>query len=421
MIDAMPAMQYRNRAAKAVAIGLMLAALTTGCAQTSAARGPSASPGPTSRLSPAQATEAFGLSLMRRLPAGNLVFSPDSVAAALAMTGTGAAGQTATQIARALQLSSPASFAAVGSLQGAIAAEQSTLAQGSSEAPTLNIANGLFVQQGFALQAPFTTGLAQSFGTSPQIVDFTSPSAPEAINTWIAKQTHGLIPRVVGKLLPTTRLALANAIYLKAAWSDKFKTRDTALEPFHGQDATTSTPFMHEAESFPYARGREYAALSLPYRNSTLSLVVVLPVGESLGKFEQHLDARALERIVHSLRRRSVRVSLPRFHLKTTATLNAPLQQLGIVDAFAEGKADFSRITQAVPLRISEVLHAADFKVDERGTEAAAATVVTVEALSEGIFPHAVSFNADRPFMFFLRDDRSGALLFAGRLVKPQD
>ena len=178
---------------------------------------------------------------------------------------------------------------------------------------------------------------------------------------------------------------------------------------------------MHETERFRYARGREYAALSLPYEDSTLSLLVVLPHGESLDKLERHLDARALDGIVRSLKRRAVRVSLPRFHLQTAATLNAPLEQLGILDAFAEGGANFSRITQAEPLRIGEVLHAADFKVDERGTEAAAATVVGVEALSRRIFPHAVDFNANRPFLFFLRDDRSGALLFAGRLVKPQD
>jgi serpin B len=357
---------------------------------------------------------------MHRLPHGNLVFSPDSVAAALAMTGTGAAGKTATQIARTLRLGSPASFAAVGRLQQALAAEQTQAAHGSTEAPILSIANGLFVQQGFALEAPFTAGLAQSFAAAPQPVDFTSPTAPEAINSWIAQQTHGLIPRVVGELPETTRLALANAIYLKAAWSDEFKSRETRLAPFHGTQATTSAAFMHETESLRYARGREYAALSLPYRDSTLSLLVVLPVATSLAKLERRFDAAMLSHIAHGLRPRPVRVSLPRFHLQTTATLNAPLQRLGMTDAFAEGRADFSGIAQATPLTIGEVRHAADFKVDERGTEAAAATVVTVVATSETrpVRP-PVSFNANRPFMFFLRDDRNGALLFAGRLVKP--
>jgi serpin B len=420
MIPPMLIASYRRTAA---AITLTLTALALGCGQANAASGPPVASRPTAptSASPAQATEAFGLSLMGRLPQGNLVFSPDSVAAALAMTGTGAAGPTAAQIATALHLSSPASFAALGRLQQTIAAEQSLHNQGSPEAPTLNIANGLFVQQGFALDAPFAAGIAQSFGAAPQLVDFTSPSAPEAINAWIAQQTQGLIPRVVGQLSPSTRLALANAIYLKATWSDKFKTSGTFAAPFHEVGSTSSTPFMHETERLGYARGREYAALSLPYEDSTLSLLVVLPRRESLGKLERRLTPPALDRVIDGLRSRPVDVSFPRFHLQTADTLNAPLQQLGIVNAFEEGGADFSRITQAEPLRIGEVLHAADFKVDERGTEAAAATVGTSEATSAIRFLHVVDFDANHPFMFFLRDDKSGALLFAGRLVEPQD
>lgn len=411
-------MRDRSRTAKALAAVLVLATLAGACAQTGAAR-PPVSHRSTSSPSAGRATEAFGLALMRRLPAGNLVFSPDSVAAALAMTGTGAAGDTATQIAGALRVGSPASFAELGRLQQTIAAEQGTVAHGSSEAPTLSIANGLFVQQGFALAAPFTAGLMQSFGASPQLVDFTGHSAVEAINAWVAQQTRGLIAQIVDELSPETRLALANAIYLKATWSEEFKAGETRPAPFHGAGAPSSTAFMHETAPLLYARGHGYVALSLPYRDSTLSLLVVLPVGESLRKFERRLDANTLERIVRALKQRPVKVSLPRFHLQTTATLNTPLQQLGITDAFSRGGADFSRITNSEQLVVGQVLHAADFKVDERGTEAAAATLVTVEALSAVTYRHVASFNADRPFMFLLRDDRSGAVLFAGRLVKP--
>jgi serpin B len=411
-----------HRMTKAVVGALAVVAFMMSSAQASAATAPSAKHQGRATFSPAQATAAFGLSLMRRLPSGNLVFSPDSVAAAMAMTGTGAAGQTATQIARALDLSSPASFAAVGRLQLAIAAEQDALAHGSPEAPILNIANGLFVQQGFALQAPFAAGLAQSFGASPQPVDFQSPSATDAINGWISQQTHGLIPHLVAGLPAATRLALANAIYLKAAWGEEFKPGATGPAPFHETQGASSTDFMHETGSFPYVRGAHYAALSLPYRDSTLSLLVVLPVGESLAKLERRLDAPMLEGVAHGLRTRPVLLSLPRFHLQTEATLDAPLQRLGITNAFIEGRADFSRIAQSEPLAIGQILHAADFKVDEQGTEAAAATVVTIEATSaRGYSRPPVPFNANHPFIFFLRDDKSGAVLFAGRLVKPQD
>jgi serpin B len=358
---------------------------------------------PIAGLSPAQATESFGLSLMHRLPAGNLVFSPDSIAAALAMTGTGAACQTARQIAQ--------SFAAVGGMQQAIAAEQSLAAGDSPEAPSLNIANGLFLQQGFALEAPFSAGLAQSFGASPQAVDFETPGAVEAINARAAQQTHGLIPHVLMELPAQTRLALANAIYLKAAWSDAFKTRDTAPAPFHGTRATTSADFMHETESLPYAEGKRFTAVSLPYRDSTLSLIIVLPQGESLRTLEHHLDARAMDQIVESLRHRTVSVSLPRFHLQNRMMLEAPLESLGMTDAFAAGKADFSRITKAERLSIGEAVHAADIKVDEQGTEAAAVTIVGAEVVSATVFRHVAQFNANHPFLFFLRDDKTGALL----------
>jgi serpin B len=371
--------------------------------------------------SAARATESFGLDLMHRLGRGNLVFSPDSIAAALAMTGTGAVGDTADQIARALHLGPAANLPASGRLQQTIIADQAAVAHGSSEAPILNIANGLFVGQGLVLEAPFTTDLAQWFGASPQIVDFRTPGAIEAINAWANQQTHGLIPHILSELSPQTLLALANAIYLKATWSEKFDENETRPAPFRKEGRRSSAEFMHDTQSLPYAAGRGYAAVAIPYRDSTLSLLVVLPRRESLPRLERQLDARTLDRIVATLKPHDVRLSLPRFHLQVQTTLNAPLERLGIRDAFAEGAADFSGITQTAPLRISEVLHAADFKIDERGTEAAAVTLGLFRSLSAIRYRHVVDFNANHPFLFFLRDDHTGALLFAGRLVTPQD
>ncbi len=276
------------------------------------------------------------------------------------------------------------------------------------------------MQRGFALEEPFTSGLHEAFGADAQPVDFATPKASEAINGWIAQHTNGLIGDLVGRLPRVTLLALANAIYLKAAWRERFKPVATHSAPFYSEGATSSTAFMRETGTLPYGRGRGYVALSLPYADSTLSLLLVLPVGQSLHAFERTLNAAALDRIVRGQSERYVLVSLPRFHLHTQTILNKPLIALGMSDAFSETNANFSRMTNAAPLRIGEVAHGADFRVDERGTEAAAATIVTGEAL---IADHRrpLSFDADRPFMFFLRDDRTGALLFAGRLVKPQD
>jgi serpin B len=406
------------------AIALALAAVLAGCGKASARQA-----GPTSRgsvgasagaSSAGKATEAFGLAALRHLPRGNVVFSPDSVADALAMTGTGAVGPTARQISSALHVPSPASFASIGALQQQIAAEQARLADGSSEAPTLSIANGLFVQRDYPLEPSFASGLQQAFAAEPQAVDFMSASGEQAINAWVAQQTHGLIPQIVSELSRATRLELANAIYLKASWSEWFKLNDSRPGPFHGEQGTSTTVFMHKTEPLSYGQGRGYEALSLPYSHSTLALLVVLPSGQSVGGLERQLSPAALDRIVRGLSRHVVNVSLPRFHLTLKTELNSLLEALGVTDAFSEA-ADFSGITRAESLKIGEVVHAADFKIDERGTLAAAATVVGVEPTSATIYSHVVRFAADRPFLFFLRDARSGAMLFAGRLTKPQD
>jgi serpin B len=419
MIELMP-VSTRCRIATIVFAALTLCAFAAGCGsaatatRTDVAQTPSAGH---SGSSPGQATERFGLALMRRLPAGNLAFSPDSVAAALAMVGTGADGPTATQIAHALGLSSPASFASLGDLQQKIVAEQRSASSGG---PTLDIANGLFVQRGYSLLAPFTSGLQEFFAAVPEEVDFQSDNGTEAINAWVAEQTHGLIPQIVAELSPETRLALANAIYLNAHWSEHFEFSGDETAAFYGEPSKSSTVFMHKTEPLPYARDRGYTAVSLPYASSTLSLVVVLPHGQTLSALERHFDAGAFDRLMARLTKRNVRVTLPRFHLKYHDILNDLLKALGITSAFSEG-ADFSKITRVERLKIGEVAHAADFKVDEHGTLASASTVGTAEALSATLYQNLVNFNANHPFMFFLRDDKTGAVLFAGRLVTPQD
>ncbi len=367
-------------------------------------------------LSPAAATTPLALALMHSLGPGNLVLSPDSIAAALAMAGSGAAGGTASQMAGVLHLGSPRAFAAVGQLQGAIANEQVAAGRSDPQAATLKLANGLFLQQGFALKPTFLAGLQANFGTAPQSVDFERSSAVEAINAWVNAHTQGIIPSILSELPKQTRMALANAIYLKAAWRYPFKATATAPAQFHGARGSSSIAFMHETAELRYGHGHGYAAVDLPYRASTLSLLVLLPVGQSVAALEGALAHGRLVAIVRGLSSKPVQLSLPRFHLATHALLNDPLKALGMPIAFSEA-ANFSGITNAVRLRIGLVEHASDFKVDEAGTVAAAATVVTLEpTVAHALPPRPIPFDANRPFLFFLRDDRTGALLFAGRL-----
>jgi len=391
----------------------------TGASRAKTPKRPVASPHKS--LGPAAATGAFGLDLMRAQGSGNLVLSPDSVAAALAMTGTGAVGRTAEEIARTLHLKGPTALAAVGDLQRAIAAGQAAAAAGNPEPPTLEIANGLFLQQGLPFASAFLSGVQQRFGAAPETVDFADDptGALNAINGWVSERTKGLIPRIIGSLPEEMALALANAVYLDADWRHPFKKNNTRPGVFHGPAGKITVDFMHQTESLRYGAGPGYRAVALPYRSSTLSLLVMLPAGQRLGSLQRRLDGRSLARIARGLSPKPVMLSMPRFHLNTDVELTGALQKLGMSTGFSDA-ANFSRITTAVPLKIAFVKHAADFTVDEAGTVAAAATVVGIVATSAPARPvDPVTFNANRPFLFFLRDDRTGAVLFAGRLTNP--
>ncbi len=409
----------------AVVIGLASGTLS-GRAHADQRRASSAKPEPPATSgpapSPAAATADFGLHLLGALPPGNAVVSPDSVATALAMAGTGAKGPTAEQIAEVLHLdpTDPGAFEGIGGLQGKIAG---AITAGDPEAPTLTIANGLFVQSGFPLRPRFVAGLSEGFGAAPEAVDFANdpPGATAAINSWTNSHTNGLIPSLFSEPLPAeTRLVLANAVYLKAKWRNEFKASATSPAPFHRERGDVSTEFMHQATRLSFAIGPNFSAVDLPYRASNLSLLVVLPGAAGLAALESELGRRGLGSVVHFLHPETVKLSLPRFHLETETELTPVLEALGVTLPFSAA-ANFSGITAAEPLRISEVKHIADIEVDEEGTEAAAVTGISIIAVSAVAPPlKFVTFNADHPFLFFVRDDKTGAVLFAGRMTNPQ-
>lgn len=372
-------------------------------------------------FAPAAATGAFGLDLLGAQPPGNTVLSPDSVAAALAMAGTGADGRTAAQIARGLRLKGPAAFDLVGNLQHVIAGAQASAGEGHPQAPTLALANGLFLQQGFPVEPSFIGGLQRHFGATPEALDFAGDPAGSAaaINSWVSEHTAGIIPALLGELPMETRLVLTNAVYLKAAWQHPFYRADTSPASFHLHNGVTRVEFMHQIERLRYGSGPYYKAVELPYRASTMSLLVVLPVGEGVGALQHQLGRGGLGGVVRSLSPETVKLSLPRFHLTAQTGLEEALKSLGMAASFSNA-ADFSGITTAVPLKLDTVEHAADLSVDEEGTVAAAATgVVAIPVSAPLIPPDAVTFNANRPFLFFLRDNSTGAVLFAGRLTNP--
>jgi len=372
-----------------------------------------------------EAVDAFGLDLYGRLRAqpGNLVFSPASVALALSMARAGARGTTAAEMDAVLHgLASDAHADWIASLDQALAARTGTFADraGDPQPVTLRIANGGFAQRGLALEPACLQALAARFGAGVGLVDYIAApdAARQAINGWVADQTEQRIRDLLapGSVTDDTRLVLANAIYLKAAWLVPFEPDATADGPFRRADGTAATVrMMHTRGRLRYAAGAGWQAVELPYVGGQLAMLAIVP--DSLAAFEPQLDAPTLASITAALAPREVSLGLPRFGTETRADLNAILAAMGMPSAFSPTAADFSGITAQAELFISRVVHQANIDVDERGTEAAAATAVVMDTTA--LPSDTVTLNVDRPFIFAVRDLETGAVLFLGRIADP--
>jgi len=369
---------------------------------------------------PAAADAALGADLYQILTedAADTVFSPASVASALRIALCGARGQTAAELARVLHLDEdpkPQDAAAAGL--------RLTLTSGAgSGSATFRAPNTVWIQSGLPLHAAFKARLHDAVTLAA--ADFRA--APEAtrteINQVIATQTEGKISGLLpsGTITALTRLVLASAVYLKAAWTDPFPERATADAPFYpdGRDQPALTvPMMHGTASRAYLRGDGYQAVLLPYRDINLAMAVLLPDGPPAA-LRPKLAAAGLGGLLAGASRHRVTLSLPRFRLEAAFNLIPALRRLGIVAAFG-GDADFGEITEAAPLRIGAVAHKAYVDVDEQGTEAAAATAVVIRALAAMRPPPAVTMVVDRPFLFAIVDSTTGLPLFLGQVSHP--
>ena len=358
---------------------------------------------------------------------GNLLFSPYSISVALAMARVGAAGETASQMDIVLHL--PGASAAQGHrdlarrLEPPLASEAEPKEAQRRSAYELNIANALWGQEGLPFRERFLAVLRNDYGAPLARVDFRkSGEARDRINAWVEAQTRRRITDIIpdGQPDPDARLAVANAIYLKAAWENPFKEGRTAEAPFTtGEGAEVTARFMHQSETLRYTGMEDLQVLSLPYRDGRLSMVILLPRRSgALEDLEARLDPERLASWLSALRPIHVHAALPRFEFESSLDLTGTLAEMGMRDAFDRERADFSEMTE-VQLFISLVLHKAFVSVDEEGTEAAAATAVVMTDTGAPSEP-AVEFQADRPFLFFIQHRDTGAILFLGRFADPK-
>jgi serpin B len=385
----------------------------------------------------AHGNNCFALELYRKLPGekGNLFFSPYSVSAALAMTYAGARGQTQEQMARVLCFPTSApTLQKLGAAGQPLSPEQfaqafgriikNLNARGGQNKYELRVANALWGQKGYEFLPGFVQLVEKEYEGKLQTVDFVAAAeqARRTINAWVEKQTNDKIKDLIspGMLDALTRLVLTNAIYFKGNWARQFETKQTQDAPFTLLDGSTvQVPMMNQQAEFGYAQIESLQALEMPYVGEALSMVVLLPKEQAgIGTLEKSLTAQNLAKWLDAMRKREVIVAMPKFKMTSKFGLNDVLQSMGMTDAFSD-RADFTGMTRRRDLFISAVIHQAYVDVNEEGTEAAAATGVTMKALSVGPGQTPI-FRADHPFLFLIRDKASGSILFLGRTMNPQ-
>ncbi|MFN0016805.1 MAG: serpin family protein [Pirellulaceae bacterium] len=357
---------------------------------------------------------------------GNLFFSPSSIAEALSMALAGARTETAVEISRALKLDNgPAN------VHAAAADLRKLLIQPDRHRGfELLMADRAWAQQGFTIEQPFAASIQQSYGAEMGLVDFekNGAAACQEINDWIGQQTKGLLPAALNPadITPNMRLMLVNAVYFFGEWDVPFKKERTKEEPFFLSGGTQKlVPMMNRHAGLPYFHGNGLQAVSIPYGKGQLAMVVLVPDEvEGLAKLEASLSRQAVDGWVAQMKGTDIELALPRAEMKSRFDLIPILKSLGIARAFDPGLADFTGMHIPDPgvsgdtLFIRMVVHEAIVKVDEVGTEAAAATAVGVSAGIPPAPPPKV--RADRPFVFLIRDQLTGSILFVGRVSDPK-
>lgn len=366
--------------------------------------------------SAASGNSAFAFELYAKLSAdpGNVFFSPYSISSALGMTWAGARGTTADELAKTLHFT-PETHAGLAALNQQLI--------GKKAGYQLSVANRLYVSQAVKLLEPFTTLAKDQYGAPVEQVDFGNDATRKRVNQWVEEQTNKRIKDLIspGVFNADTRLALINAIYFKGTWATPFDKKNTKPQPFFTGGKKVDVPLMF-ANLPRSARARfgqtgDAQVLELPYQGGEVTMIVVLPTTrDGLPALEKKLDAAAFDTLITTLRPSEVDVWLPRFRVEKQAALGPTLKAMGMPTAF-EQSADFSGMTGTKDLFISAVIHKAFVEVNEEGTEAAAATAVVIGTES---VQQTASFRADHPFLFALRDGKSGSVLFLGRVVDPQ-
>ena len=374
----------------------------------------------------ATGTNAFGFDLYQRLRAtpGNMVVSPASISTALSMTWGGARGETAAQMKRVMHLDGTPDevMKTAGQLAQSLEDPSRTI--------TFRIANQLFGEKAYTFEQAFLDKTKAAYGAPLELLDFKTAPEPSRvrINAWVEGETEKRIKDLIPKaaIKADTRLVLVNAIYFLGDWEQPFEKESTRPAAFFTSASDKkNVPMMNAAGGYKAVAKDGLKMLELPYKGGAMSMLLVLPDKvDGLDAVEKSLDAKKLDELGKSLTSQRASVSIPKFEVAPPSIpLAENLQALGMTDAFVRLKADFTGIANPPSveerLYISQVFHKAFIKVDEKGTEAAAATAVVMAEAGAAPSEPPFQFKADHPFLFFIRDNASGLILFMGRVADP--
>jgi serine protease inhibitor len=372
------------------------------------------------------ANTKFGFKLFAELvkqnPGKNIFISPASVAMALAMVYNGARSETQQALMDTLEIER----LSLSEVNQANAELKATLADLDPQIQ-LVIANSLWVRQGLAFKPEFLQRNRDFYQAEVTELDFNDPRAASIINQWVSRQTRGKINEIINSVDPLATLFLLNAIYFKGTWKvqfDKAKTREDIFTTIEGRQK--KHPLMSQSgKSYPYYRGHNFQAVSLPYGRGDINMFIFLPdQSSSLAEFQQNLTAETWAKWMSQFKKSEGHLVLPRFKLEYEADLNTALTTLGMQITFDQGRADFTDIcaSSSIPnIYIDRVKHKTFVEVNEEGTEAAAVTSIGVMAAGLAFpTPPPFSMIVDRPFFCAIRENKTGAVLFMGSIVDPE-
>jgi serpin B len=361
------------------------------------------------------AANAFGFNLLRELaaddPEQNLFISPLSASMALGMTLNGAAGNTYDGMLEALALQ--------GLGQEEINLTYDSLIElldGLDPAVTFQLANSVWAREGFPVLPDFLQRVQDHFDATAESVDFSDPATLDRVNDWVKEGTGGKIEKMFDSFPGNLVMILLNAIYFKGDWTDAFDRDRTQDGVFTLADGSTKTAkLMHRRADLLYLDDADFQAVELPYGGGAYAMTVVLPRhGVRLAEVVAELDAPTWSAWTDALAEQDLTLDLPRFTVEWEEKLNEVLIRLGMEDAFDPGRADFTRLTARGGIWVDEVKQKTFVEVNEEGTEAAAATSVSmVDSAPPGV-------RVDRPFLVAIRERLSGTILFLGAIYDPE-